>query len=292
MERTARDDLILLNIKQENHMRTFYSFLLAIVLMLLTANVHAQESFSTAIEDNSFFIEEAYNQETGIVQHISNAFYFSKPSRDFSYSFTQEWPVGSQTHQLSYTIPYLSIASGSAAGLSDIYLNYRYQLISPEDHVFALSPRVSLILATGNQDKGLGNGVLGYQFNLPFSQRIAEQWVYHLNAGFTLLPSVKASLPTGDVKKSLLSYSAGGSLIWLATEKFNLMLETLVNNSAEIGNTGTIERATETIVNPGFRFAIDIGSLQIVPGVSLPISFANSLTRVGALGYVSFEHPL
>src|SRR4051794_6428190 len=43
------------------------------------------------IQDNSFFVEEAYNQERGVVQHIST---FSRMwnSKDWAYSFTQEWP--------------------------------------------------------------------------------------------------------------------------------------------------------------------------------------------------------
>ena len=43
------------------------------------------------IQDNNFLIEEAYNQEEGVVQHIST---FSRMwnSQDWSYTFTQEWP--------------------------------------------------------------------------------------------------------------------------------------------------------------------------------------------------------
>ena len=43
------------------------------------------------IQDNSFLVEEAYNQERNVVQHIST---FSRlwNSKDWSYSFTQEWP--------------------------------------------------------------------------------------------------------------------------------------------------------------------------------------------------------
>ena len=43
------------------------------------------------IEDNSFLIEEAYNQEAGVVQHINTMFYDWKHDT-WSYSFTQEWP--------------------------------------------------------------------------------------------------------------------------------------------------------------------------------------------------------
>ena len=43
-----------------------------ILFIIATINSFAQE-FTKAIEDNSYFIEEAYNQEDHVVQHISNA---------------------------------------------------------------------------------------------------------------------------------------------------------------------------------------------------------------------------
>src|SRR5262245_44112206 len=56
------------------------------------------------IQDNIFLIEEAYNQEEGVVQHI-NEFIHTWHHNQWLYTFTQEWPVGSQQHQVSYTIP-------------------------------------------------------------------------------------------------------------------------------------------------------------------------------------------
>jgi hypothetical protein len=63
----------------------------------------AQEA-AKPIQDNSFLVEEAYNQEAGVVQHIS-AFTRYRESKDWLYTFTQEWPVPGITHQLSYTLP-------------------------------------------------------------------------------------------------------------------------------------------------------------------------------------------
>lgn len=62
----------------------------------------ASEPLAKGIQDNSFFIEEAYNQEPGVVQHIFNLpIDFTNGSREIAPSFTQEWPVFSQTHQFS-----------------------------------------------------------------------------------------------------------------------------------------------------------------------------------------------
>ena len=102
-----------------------------------------ESEFSEAIEDNSYYIEEAYNQEERVVQHISNAVYFEQPSRSLLYSFTQEWPAWGQTHQLSYTIPYTPYAPASSTGFGDILLNYRYQVATQQDFA-AFAPRLSL----------------------------------------------------------------------------------------------------------------------------------------------------
>src|SRR4051795_13687763 len=71
------------------------------------------------IQDNSFLVEEAYNQERGVVQHIST---FSRMwnSEDWSYSFTQEWPApGNWRHQLSYTLVGMHVGaySGTSGGM-------------------------------------------------------------------------------------------------------------------------------------------------------------------------------
>ena len=76
-------------------------------LVPLVATLIAAEPLAKGIQDNSFFIEEAYNQEPGVVQHILNVpINFINGSREITPSFTQEWPVFSQTHQFSYTIPH------------------------------------------------------------------------------------------------------------------------------------------------------------------------------------------
>ena len=55
------------------------------------------------ILDNSFLVEEAFNQEAGIFQNIYNAILFD--GGGWAMSLVQEWPVVSQAHQLSYRSP-------------------------------------------------------------------------------------------------------------------------------------------------------------------------------------------
>ena len=134
-------------------------------------DIQPAKKFPEAIEDNSFFIEEAYNQERRVVQHIFEVYYYSRPDKELFFSFTQEWPVFGAKHQLSYTIPYSRLNGNALSGLNDLLINYRYQLLDEENWA-AVAPRLSLILPTGSLEKGLGNGVPGVQFCIPASKRL------------------------------------------------------------------------------------------------------------------------
>ena len=79
--------------------RTWHVVLCTAVLLCLPGTLSAQTP-PAPISDNSFLIEEAYNQDRGVVQHISS---FVRPTRgsEFVYTFVQEWPVGGMQNQLS-----------------------------------------------------------------------------------------------------------------------------------------------------------------------------------------------
>jgi len=153
-------------------------------LLLPQSPLIASEPLAKGIQDNSFFIEEAYNQEPGVVQHILNVpIDFTNGSREIAPSFTQEWPVFSQTHQFSYTIPYVFTEDDN--GMEDILFNYRLQAFMEDKYTPAFAPRLSLVLPTGDSDKGFGTGVMGYEFNLPFSKIVSDRWTLHFNAGMS-----------------------------------------------------------------------------------------------------------
>ena len=134
----------------------------AIATLLVVGTVSAQ----APIRDNSFLVEEAYNQEGRVVQHIS-VLSLARRSSDWEYGFTQEWPAGGQRHQLSVTVPIVNAAD--ATGVGDIALNYRYQLAFDDATGNALAPRLSVILPTGDAEHGRGTSSLGLQVNLPAS---------------------------------------------------------------------------------------------------------------------------
>jgi len=234
----------------------------------------SEPALPSAIEDNSFFIEEAYNQEEGVVQHISTFMRLGAPLRTSDYGFTQEWPVGSQTHQLSVTLPYSWSEAGGGTGFGDTLLNYRYQLFGHDDWA-AFAPRFSLVLPTGRQEQRKP----GVQVNLPASKRLNAWMVVHANAGATFLPATGTRV-----------YNVGGSVIGLVTTNLNLMLEVASAFSSERGESGRRTRERETIVSPGLRYAINVGALQIVPGLAAPFRHGGGRTSTGFLAYLSFEH--
>jgi len=235
------------------------------------------------IEDNSFLLEEAYNQEPGVIQHIS-AFQYMK-DKTWSYSFTEEWPVTGQAHQLSATIPVLN---NENTGIGDIALNYRYQAIMTDR--LAFSPRFSLIFPTGDYKKGLGNGVMGYQVNMPLSFIFSNKLVTHYNIGTTFTPSAKDA---SDNKSGITTINYGASAIVLFTETFNFMFEVAANSYFIKPEGGDAARADSFFINPGFRYAINCKSgLQIVPGVAVPVGIGSSNGQYGVFAYLSFEHPL
>jgi hypothetical protein len=276
------------------HKATRFAFfgMLLLCSTLLKAQQEVDSSrFSKAIEDNSYFIEEAYNQEDRVVQHINNGRISLLSSHDFAYTFTQEWPVFSQKHQFSYTIGFSTLNSGNVFGFNDVILNYRYQLTG-HDAFITLAPRISLILPTGNAKKDLGTGVFGYQFNLPASKRISNSLVCHANLGYTLLPNVESTGADSTIYHHTYSFvNFGASTIWLMSYRTNLMLEVIYNILHEAGESSKMVTHGQAIISPGIRHAFDLKSLQIVPGIAVPILIQDNNTEFGVFLYLSFEHP-
>ena len=275
---------------------THSRFAACVILLFLShaftfaENQQQNKHDSPPIQDNSFLVEEAYNQEKDVVQHINNFTYFSQ-SHDWFYSFTQEWPVRGLKNQLSYTFTTVrpGAFSSSGVGFGDALINYRYQLIGTGETRLAFSPRLSLIIPSGNSDLGRGYGGAGVQTNLPVSLVLFPKLVTHWNAGATFVPH--AHNGAGDSASSV-AYNAGQSFIWLVRPRFNLMLETYYANAQSvIGPSHTAWRQT-LLINPGVRWAYNFSSgLQIVPGISMPIGVGPSAGERGVFVYLSFEHP-
>ena len=141
------------------------------------------------IQDNSFLVEEAYNQEDGVIQHISFVEFLN--SHDVAYTQTDEWPLRKLKHQLSLT---LSVNESGAyrelgPGWGDTAINYRYQLVGSGETRLAISPRLSMLIPSGDTGAGRGYGGWGLQTNLPISFELNRHVVTHWNAGVTWIPS-------------------------------------------------------------------------------------------------------
>ena len=243
------------------------------------------------IQDNSFLVEEAYNQEPGVIQHIS-VFQRDRASGDWIYTYTEEWPALGQAHQLSVTLPFQrsNALPDRQVGMGDAALNYRWQAIGSGEEAVAVSPRLSVILPTGDWKHGFGSGKPGAQVNLPISSMLGKYFVAHTNVGATWIPSARTLDGTGDST----AMNLGQSLIWLAHSNVNLMLEAAYTLGEQALKAGAVTQQS-LFISPGIRGAIDLPlwlGVQAVPGIAMPIGVGPSSGERGMIAYLSFEHAI
>lgn len=228
------------------------------------------------IVDNSFLVEESFNQDMGTFQHIFT--WTRSRSGEWVASFTQEWPALVTRHQVSYSVP-VSGASGSAH-LGSVQLNYRYQVLNEGEGRPAFAPRVSAILPTGSSADATDRP--GLQVNLPISKQ-SGRFYLHANAGLTWLHGVAID---STRTASLTSPHIAGSVIWNTRPLLNLLVETV----AVFEDRG-FGRKTVTTVSPGFRGGWNVGEQQVVVGAAVPVTMSDDGSDAGLLGYVSYELP-
>jgi hypothetical protein len=259
------------------------AILLVVICQSSLVTLFSDDPPAKGIQDNSFFVEEAYNQEPGIVQHIINVpAFFTSGDKEVSFIFTQEWPIFSQTHQFSYTIPYTFTESEN--GFRAIFLNYRLQALMEGERTPAFAPRFSLITPAGDASKGFGHDQLGYEINLPFSKIVSERVTLNFNAGVFLFPDVN--------DRDLWNYNLGGSAIYAVTRDFNLMLEAVAALEEDVDHAKNLDRTVTALISPGARYAFNLpNDLQIVVGAAAPIGLTSDSPDWGLFFYLSFEHP-
>ncbi|MEJ1239271.1 hypothetical protein WBG78_14135 [Chryseolinea sp. T2] len=288
---------------------TFIALQVWIAIVILQTAGHAQDKKRIArgaynafrqpdIEDNSFLIEEAFNQPMGVIQHIFNVNVNAFQSRDVSYSFTQEIPLTDKGHQLSYSLSYQShnvIDSSvhkTVTGFSDIFVSYR-PLITDETRWAMIIPRLTVIIPTGKASDGLGSGAFGLQLGLAVTKRFSHQLITHYNLGCTTFFGYDSyAMVNGDktlvYERTTADPNAGVGIVWNAWQKFNFLLESVSSRSSLIQGDGLVDHSWHHLVNPGVRFAVNARQLQLVPGVSYPIDIVGRGWQ-GALFYLSIE---
>ena len=246
---------------------------IVLIILAWTSSARAQGVGPFEIIDNSFLIEEAFNQEPGVFQNILT--FERAPRGEWETVFTQEWPLARMTHQISYTIPFSG--SGGKHGVGDVLVNYRFQATTETGTRPAFAPRFSVILPSGNEKQGLGNGVLGWQVNLPFSKQVGDLYA-HWNAGVTQFPNVITPGDSGreDTTATLVNWNLGASAIWRVRPMINLMLEGVAEFVALPAPFGQTTRAKLMTIAPGIRGGRNIGDAQFIVGVTVPFSFAHN----------------
>jgi hypothetical protein len=275
----------------------FIHRLILVLAVAWPADAGAQQPAAAApsarpfeIVDNSFLVEEAYNQESGIFQNILGA--VRNEGGQWSASFTQEWPAPGVQHQLSYTLVFDNEGAGS---MGDVAINYRYQLRTGEGGGTAFSPRISLLLRA-RRERSLEAARVGLELNLPASRQFGDIYL-HGNAGVRMYPQVESSLFPSPVELqarhdvALVNPFLSGSVILRAKPMLHLMFESVVLFEERIVRRATTARDTTVILSPGTRFGWNLGEHQLVLGVAVPFEHGSGETTTGVFGYASWELP-
>jgi hypothetical protein len=184
-----------------------------------------------SLQDNSFLLEEAYNQDPGVVQHLG--VFTRSEEGEWELSFTEERPLGGLKHQISYDIPF------NRDGLADISINYRYQAIGDASAQFAFAPRLSVILPTGDDSE------TGVSIGFPASYVIAPRVATHTNVELTWQDGTELSL--------------GQSIVYAPSSRVHLLLEATYADDELVVSPG---------VRWGYDRP---SGWQIVPGIAVPI---------------------
>ena len=256
-------------------------YVLAVAFLTIASAVGAQPADSSAlppvVQDNSFLVEEAYNQEAGIVQHVST-FAARRGSSGFEFTFAQEWPLFSIKHQLSFDLPI--VRSGSSTGLGDIALNYRYQLLGDGNAKVAIAPRISMLIPTGDWKRGRGNGAPGGEAAIAGSFIASRLFAADTNFGLAFTPRARNA---SGAREDAHEYSIGQSIVFTGSAVIQPLVEAIYSD----GSFGE-----QLLIAPGVRAAFNFSSgLQIVPGLAFPLGAGSSRGEKGVFAYLSFEHP-
>jgi hypothetical protein len=270
-------------------------FLVVVCLVLAPVSTALAQTTTTAstavrpfeVSDNSFLVEEAYNQEPGIFQNIFG--WTRAQGGGWEGSFTQEWPAATMRHQLSYTIPFDG-GAGSSAQLGDVLLHYRYQALEDGAGRPAFSPRVSVILPTDRRDNASHRP--GMQVNLPFSKQVRDM-ALHGNAGSTWQRVSSPGVTPGVEPRSVWTSAPllAGSVIWRATPMFYPMIETTMEFEPSVDADARVTHERVLTISPGFRRGWDVGDAQVVVGAAVPFTRQGGETTRALLTYFSYELP-
>ncbi len=258
-----------------------------ILLLTCCSLAYAQPS---RISDNSFLIEEAYNQERGVVQHIV---LFDKDwsTKHLGLSFAQEWPLGGQMWQGAYAV-------GTDREFEGFVLEAQVRRQFYLNSNVALAPNVFGVLPTG-QAEPITEYEDGGRFGvgLPISIAASNAMTMHLNFSVEYFRMVQNSLfgaqESDDVPYGTYSALAphfGASAVRMLTSTTDIMLE-FVYDTEWLEEPRFRDEQSAAFLSPGFRHAWNFSSgAQMVGGFGLPIGLTDDVPEMSGLFYLSFEH--
>ena len=146
-----------------------------------------------------------------------------------------------------------------------------------------------MIFPSGDEKQGRGLGAKSYQTDTAMSIVLSDALVIHSNAGYTWTPKAKDA--AGN-KADLHAWNVGQSVVWLAAQRVNFLLEAIYTRGQEVSGPGATSTVNSAFVSPGVRWSYDFESgLQIVPGIAFPIGVGPSRHEKSVFVYLSFEHP-
>ena len=260
----------------------------AVVSLLLSLSLSAANA-GDRIRDNVFLLEEAFNQEPGVVQHISSLEVDPK-SKSWTFTFTDEWPVPDDLNQLSLTLELGGTGPKGRPEPGDTLVNWRYQAVGRGGKGWLfVTPRVSVVLPTGSVSSGTSRGAIGLQFAVAISMEPTRCVALHLLGETTITPSAR----TSDGRFwTAVDVRAGGAIVLQPLSWLDPFVEVVYENVSEPKAEG-FGRGSTFVVSPGIRAALNvsIGELQIVPGIGAPMTFdGRGLRSFAMIAYLSFEH--
>lgn len=247
-----------------------------------------RQTTNRRLQSNGFLVEGAYLQEEGEVQHT---FTFTRArGGEWSSAFAQEWPLWSEKHQLSVSLP-VRLAAGEteeSRGVGDAEIEYSYALVGSNRTRVTISPSFALLLPTGSVGRELGAGGVGVGARLPLSVMLTKSLQSNTSVGASY--TRRARNGEGE-RAAVKGFEVGQSFVWLARERFNLLVETVWERSERVVGDGLKEHEDELLVSPGVRWAHKFrNGLTLIPGVAVPVGVGPSRGERGVFFYLAIEH--
>jgi hypothetical protein len=265
---------------------------LAAVVFASVVRAPAARADDEPIRDNSFLIEEAYNQSPRVVQHILT-WTRDRSSGAWTATFTEEWPLAGLRHQISYTVPWGISGRGDRTRLQVGSIHYRYQVFGGEGGEPAFAPELTLQFPLSSV--GPGDERWGLQSVLPLSVEPNRHCALHFNVGggWQQLETVDVLtfVPAPPQPDGLHYVTLGASAVGRVARRIDFLLEsTWQRQTTTLGGHRLSDEDT-AFLSPGVRVGFDRPSgAQIVPGIAVPIGIGPSRGDDQVFLYLSLEH--